>query len=224
MFISYNEVTQCALSGKIPWKLAEKGFRKLKYLKSSIELIERDSSLPYPEVIVTPLLKILVHESGVEAIVHGHIDFKRGREGLIIPFVNISLPFLINAKKHTYNCVLAHEFLHYLYIAQRVSKADYFTMSQKIGETMISHMLFDEATKIDPVKVFKNRYLLGLLAKRYEKLVNEEKFIKSMRENWIEANLLSKFIPETQFIKTFTISEFLKMSFPKIVLDRLSGI
>ncbi|RLG60717.1 hypothetical protein DRN86_01805 [Candidatus Geothermarchaeota archaeon] len=224
MLVFYDDIIREALNDRIPWKFAENGLKRLKILKSSVKMLERDTNIPYPAIVITPVLKILVHEAGVEAIIHGHIDFREDVRGNVVPVVNLSLPFLLNAKKHLYNYILAHEFLHYMFLAKKVVKADYFSLAQDLGETIISHMLFDESVKLDPKKVFKSRYILGLINKRYEKLINDEKFLKSIEENWVKRNLPTIFIPESQFLRRFTPSEFLKMKFPEEVVKAISKI
>lgn len=224
MQIFYDEVLKSALREEIPWSIAERGFRKIKDLASSVRLIEKDTSLPYPEIVVYPVLKVLIHESGVEAMVHGHIDFRRGVNGEVIPFINVSLPLLLNGSKHTYNYVLAHEFLHYIYLAQIYLNSDYFSMEQRLGETMISHMLFDEAVKVDAKKVFKSRYILGLMGKRQERILNDARLIERLERNWIKTKLPVIFIPEREFSKKFTISEFLNLRFPQEVIQKASKL
>ena len=218
MLISYDQVLQSAIRGEIPWDLAEKGFKRIKTLKRSIEKLEEDSGLTYPEVMITPVLKILLHSSGVESIVHGHIDFKKSSEGTI-PYVNISLPFILNGTKRIYDCVLAHELLHYLYIAKKVITKDYFSLEQKLGDTIISHMIFDEISQFKPETVFKNKTLIRNLEKKFDEIVNNEKFVKKIEKSWIGRNLPVLIIPEDQFIVKFQTSEFMTIKFPKDVLN-----
>ena len=223
MLISYDQVLRSAIKGEIPWDLAEKGFRRIKTLKRSIEKLEKDSGLPYPEVIITPVLKILLHSSGVESMVHGHIDFKKSSEG-IIPYVNISLPFVLNGTKRVYDCVLAHELLHYLYIAKKVVTKDYFSLEQKLGDTVISHMIFDEISQFKPGIVFKNKTLIRNLEKKFDDIINDEKFVKKLEKNWINRNLPILVIPEDQFIVRFETSDFLAIKFPEDILNFVLGV
>ena len=218
MLISYDQVLQSAIRGEIPWDLAEKGFKRIKTLKRSIEKLEEDSGLTYPEVTITPVLKILLHSSGVESMVHGHIDFKKSSEG-IIPYVNISLPFILNGTKRIYDCVLAHELLHYLYIAKKVATKDYFSLEQKLGDTIISHMIFDEISQLKPETVFKNKTLIRNLEKKFDEIVNNEKFVKKIEKSWISKNFPVLIIPEDQFTVKFQTSEFITIKFPKDILN-----
>lgn len=208
-----------SLSGKIPWKISEKGYKNLKKLCSSIKLIERNTGLPYPDVVVEPELKVLLHESQIEAVTHANIDFKRWNHRMS-PIISVSLPLLIYGKKSLYSAVLFHEFLHYLFLSMKFLRADFFSLHLKFSNTTLGRLVFDESEQVSPKMVTKNHYLVNLVTKNFGKMINDQKLLSTIEVKWIKRNLPSIRLSSQSFAVRLSSSDFMTLYFPKAILNK----
>lgn len=221
--IIYDEVINAAINRKIEWRHVNFSIKKLPLLSSKIRYISESTGLPYPPVLINPEVKILLHEFGVHGIVHGCIFYLKIYDR-VIPVVDISLPFLLNADSKLITGVLAHEFLHYLFLAYKFIKADYFSLSQYFGGTVLGRLIFDEAHQISPKKIFKKKYVVKLLEKELAKLLGRKSFINRIIRGWIKRGFPHKELLSEEFFIRMSINEFRKLYFPSEVLDVVKEI
>lgn len=211
------------MRGEIPWRVAVEGYRRIKRLLSSISIIEKGSGTPYPSIFIVPELRILIHEAEVGAVIHAHIDFKR-REGVVEPIISLSLPFLNLGRKAALTAVLAHEFLHYLYLAKKFLESDFFTFQQSFGETVMGRLSLDEAVQIPAKAVFKSRYLIDLVAERFQSLINDDRLMRRIEDEWISKDLPVVKLDPGDLIVHLSASEFVNLKFPREIISRVSQL
>jgi hypothetical protein len=223
MVLLFDSVTESYSAGEIPWSLTLKGFRNLKKLKSSSEVVERNSDLPYPDIQVVPTLRLLLHEDDIQAVVHAHTDFLE-RKRRLRPVVTVTLPFLCFAGKAMYTAVLGHEFLHYLHIAKVLVKSGPFGLGQEFGGTVLGRLVFDEAAGLEAGAVYEGSYLVSLVEKRFPEMMRDSEFLGEIRERWMDEGLPMISISSQDLTARFSAQELMSLHFPGDVLDRVSEI
>ncbi|MFQ5711969.1 MAG: hypothetical protein ACE5GD_09365 [Candidatus Geothermarchaeales archaeon] len=219
MNVFFDRVTLISSAGKIPWKVAEEGYRNLKSLCSSIAIIEKNTDLPFPDVVVEPELKVLLHESQIQSVVHANIDFRRW-DYRVSPIVSVSLPLLVFGRKALYTVVLLHEFLHYLYLSMKFLESDFFSLHLKVGDTATGRLIFDEVGQISPKNVVKSKYLINLVTEKFRHVINDRKFISTIENKWIGRNLPVINLRSQDFAVRLSPSDFTSLYFPDAVLKR----
>ena len=223
MNIVFEDVEESVALGEIPRETAVKGYERSRILRSSVEVVERNAMLPYPDIRVEPRLTILLHESRIQAVLHAFLDV-RSTEKDTEPLVSVSLPFLCFGRKQQVTAVLAHEFLHYLSMAVRFLKSDFFTLQQRFSGTITGHLLFDEVAQTPPEKVFRGRYLREVVSKRFHSIIDDEDLASQIEKDWVDVGLPTTALGSEDFVVRLSVDEFMSLVFPEEVLSRASQI
>jgi len=215
--ILFNDVITAGLNNEITWNHVSKAFKQLKTLNEKIKKVEGYSGLPYPPVRVSPKVEILIHEYDISGIVHARLNFIK-TSNVIIPIVDLNLPFLLYADKELLTGVLAHEFLHYMFLAQKYVNSEYFSLSQYFGGTVIGRIVFDEVYQVPPEKIFSSKYVVNLLKSKLHKLLSKRGFTKKIVNNWIKKGYPHIKLPSEEFYIKMSIEEFKNLYFPEEIL------
>jgi|Deesub1362B_J571_1020462.scaffolds.fasta_scaffold00004_315 hypothetical protein len=223
--IIFDDVVNSAVNKRIPWRLVYNSARKIPLLVDRIRYIERITGLPYPPVKVSSTVNILVHEMDVGGIVHGNIDFIMGANR-IVPIIDITLPFLLYGEKKVLTGVLAHEYLHYIFLAKKFIDSDFFSLAQFFSGTVVGRMIFDEVYQISPEYVFGKSQLSRLLERELDKMLRRKTLINKIVKGWIDKGYPAKKMLSQEFYIKLSPSEFKLLYFPSSVLEvakRLDG-
>ena len=216
--IGYDQVTLYALNGLIDKKIAINGYREIYRLKDRVDVVIRNSGLPYPPITVIPEARILMYEPDFSAIVYADLNY-RYVKGYLHPYVEISLPFLLYAPSELKSLVLAHEFLHYIYMAIRYVTADYLINPLIYTGELTGRELLEDIYTVSPFKVFTNKRF----ASRVEKIggiLESSKISDLVKERWIDRGMPSRSIDADEFRVKLTFSMWREMFFPEEVLRK----
>ncbi len=158
---------------------------------AGINRIEKSSGIKYPIAYVEPSL--VVSSPGLNQFEYGilfartiPIMYKEQFEVVI----QISAPLVAYGLRGTVHAVLAHEFLHYLELMQRISKMR--LLSDEVSGNLFENVYGDETRLIEPRAVFEDRTLLNHITKKFPAGFRDYKLEDKVTKFWIDKDL-SKF-------------------------------
>ena len=214
--ISYDQVTYYGLNNKLNLRIVKRGYDEVFRLRERLSRIVESSGLPYPPVYIVPEARILVHEGDVHAIVYADVNY-RVTKSYVYPIVEVYLPFLLYSDATLKTLVLAHEFLHYMYLAVRYVTADYLVNPLIYTGDLSGRDFLEELYTVNPSKVFKGKWLLSRLDKLSE-ILDKSKVGNLIRRRWIDRGYPSKTIFADDFRIKLPMSIWSNMYFPEEVL------
>jgi len=216
--ISYDQVTFYALNNKLNTRIVKKGYEEVFKLKERILKIVEGSNLPYPPVYIVPEARILIHEGDIHAVVYADVNYRVTKK-YVYPIVEIYLPFLIYADSTLKTLVLAHEFLHYIYLAVRFVTSDYLANPLIYTGDLTGREFLEELYTVNPAKIFTSKWLLSRLEKLNE-ILDKSKLGTMIRRRWIDRGYPSKTIFADDFRIKLPMSIWSNMYFPEEILRK----
>jgi hypothetical protein len=220
--ISYDEVIYQAMNKRLSRKIVNHGLDELFELRKSLERIERESKIPYPPIIIIPEARLMLLEEGLSAIIYANLSIRRFK-GRITPIVELLLPFLLYGAYSSKTAVLAHELLHYIYLAIKSYMNEYFIHPLISTSDITGRIFLEEVYHIDPDLLFGGRRLSRLLRK-FEEVLRKDRIAYKIRRNWINRGLPTKAVLSKDFKLNISIEEMSKLHFPSEVMSRVSEI
>ena len=216
--ISYDQVNIYALNDFLKIGVAKKGYNKVLDLRKRIDLIVKYSMLPYPPITIVPESRLVIHEGDVTALVYANINYRLSG-GYLHPIVEFYLPFLLYASSEIKSLVLAHEFLHYIYLAVRYVSSDYLVNPLIYTSDLTGRMLLEDLYQVNPEKVFNNKRFVSRLNKLNE-ILEKSKIGYIIKKRWVDRNLPSKTISADDFRVKLSMNMWTNMYFPEQVLRK----
>lgn len=177
--------------GVIPYRVFRRVTERFPIVVAGINRIEKSSGIKYPIAYVEPSL--VVSSPGLNQFEYGilfartiPIMYKEQFEVVI----QISAPLVAYGLRGTVHAVLAHEFLHYLELMQRISKMR--LLSDEVSGNLFENVYGDETRLIEPRAVFEDRTLLNHITKKFPAGFRDYKLEDKVTKFWIDKDL-SKF-------------------------------
>jgi len=220
--ISYDEVIYQWINERLSRKIVNHGLDKLFKLKKYIERIEKESKIPYPPIVIVPEARLIIMEEGVSAIIYANLSIRRFK-GRITPIVEFLLPFLLYGGIFSKTAVLAHELLHYIYLAIKSYMKEYFIHPLISTSDLTSMVFLEEVYQIEPERLFESRRLNRLL-RELDDVLRRDRIAYKIRRNWINRGLPSKAVLSRDFKLNISVEEMSKLYFPSEVIGRISEI
>jgi len=174
--------------GSINKKLFELITKRFQIVTQGIDRIEKASGINFPIAYVEP--SIIISPSSTNPNEYG-ILFAR-----TIPLVfddklqvviQISAPLVAYGLKGSIHAILAHEFLHYLELINKISKME--ILSDEISGNLFENIFSDETKLFEPKAVFKDKTLLLHITKKFPFGFKDYKLEDKVLKFWIEKNL-----------------------------------
>ncbi|HJU33606.1 MAG TPA: hypothetical protein VJ695_00645 [Nitrososphaera sp.] len=189
--------------GQIPQKVYELILRRFPLVLDGIKRVEEASGLRYPYYYAEPSL--VISTSAVEFADMG-ILFARtipviDAHKQLHVVVQITAPLISYGLKGTIHAILAHEFLHYLELINRILKMK--VISDEISGTLFEGTYADSSRLVEERAVFKSdptliKHITTRFPEGFRDLKLEEKVIKT----WMNQGLpTSKVSLEANIIK-----------------------
>lgn len=175
-------VKELTSRGQITEKLLGKLEKRIKYLVESVARVEKASGLNYPNYYVSPHLTLLKSkfEQGEVGILFARLIPSTSYGSLSI-LVEFSAALVALGSKSTVLAVTAHEFTHYVELVRKIIKADF--ISDEVAASLFELGFVDSEKVIDPKKLFKDKYIISLLSKKFKPgLVDEKLTVKVQKE------------------------------------------
>ena len=216
--ISYDPVNVYALNGRLRKALARRGYDKIFELKKRLEYLVIHSGMPYPPVTVLPEARLVVHEDDVTAVVYANINY-RFSGGYLHPIVEIYLPFLLYSPSGLQTLVMAHEFLHYIYLAIRYVSSDYLMNPLIYTGDLTGRSFLEDLYTVSPEKVFDNKRFVKKLY-RLNRLLDKSRVGYLIKKRWVDKGLPSKSIFADDFRIKISMNMWTNMYFPEEVLRK----
>ncbi len=153
-----------------------------------INRIEKASGIRYPVAYVEPSL--VLSSSNADSYEFG-VLFARTIpvtfEGRFQVVIQISAPLVAYGLKGTIHAILAHEFLHFLELIQKISKMK--LLSDEISGNLFENVHSDQTRLLEPRAVFKDRTLLDHITKRFPAGFRDHKLEDKAMRFWSDKNL-----------------------------------
>ena len=216
--ISYDQVNIYALNGLLKTNIAKKGYEEVFDLKKRIDILIKYSMLPYPPITIIPESRLVVHEGDVTALVYANINYRLSG-GYLHPIVEIYLPFLLYASSEVKTLVLAHEFLHYMYLSLRYVSSDYLVNPLIYTSDLTGRMILEDLYQVNPEKIFSNKRFITRLNK-LNNILDKSKIGYKIKKRWIDKDLPSKTISADEFRVKLSMNMWTNMYFPEEVLKK----
>ncbi len=216
--ISYDQVNIYALNGLLKTSIAKKGYDRVFDLKKRIDTLIKYSTLPYPPITIIPESRLVVHEGDVTALVYANINYRLSG-GYLHPIVEIYLPFLLHASSEIKTLVLAHEFLHYMYLSLRYVSSDYLVNPLIYTSDLTGRMFLEDLYQVNPEKIFSNKRFISRLNKLND-ILDKSKIGYTIKKRWIDRGLPSKTISADEFRVKLSMNMWTNMYFPEEVLKK----
>jgi len=155
---------------------------------AGINRIEKASGIKYPVAYVEPSLVLTSpnpnsYEFGILFARTIPVMFEEKFQIVI----QISAPLVAYGLKGTIHAILAHEFLHFLDLMQKISKMKF--LSDEISGNLFENVYSDETRLFEPRVVFKDRTLLNHIIKKFPAGFRDFKLEDKVMKFWADRNL-----------------------------------
>ena len=165
-------------------------------IDDGINKIYRITDIEYPQYFIEPSLLIATSPLEYEqfSIIYARTIPICNRENKIEIFIQLFTPLVIYGLKGTIQSVIAHEFLHYLDILNKIINLE--ITSDTLHNTLFENIYKDNEKLFDHNKVFKrDRYLTKTISKKFENGFNDEKLNNKSLKLWIQKKLPIEKLP-----------------------------
>lgn len=217
-----QKLSQSFENGVIPEPTYELIQKRFHLVSDGIMRIEKASSIKYPTMYVDPSILIsgntnsldvgILYARTIPLIVHDSIHV----------VIQISAPLVAYGLKGTIHAILAHEFLHYLELVTRLSKAE--LLSDEISSNLFENVYSDNTRLLEPRSVFNDNTLISHITKKFPSGFRDYKLEDKVIKFWIEQKLpVSKISLDTNTVK-LNATQLSNIKFDEILLQQLEII
>lgn len=172
-------------------------------IEDGIHRIQRLTEIEYPQYFIEPSLLIATSPLEYEqfSIIYARTIPICNNENEMKVFIQLFTPLVIYGLRGTIHSVIAHEFLHYLYILNKIINLE--ITSNTPNDTLFENIFTDNEKLFDHFRVFKkDRYLTKMITKKFENGFLDEKLNSKSIKLWIQKKLPIEKIPiESNYIK-----------------------
>ena len=159
-------------------------------IEEGICRIQRLTEIEYPQYFIEPSLLIatspLEHEQ--YSIIYARTLPICNKDNEIEVFIQLFAPLVIYALKGTIHSVIAHEFLHYLDILNKIINLE--ITSNTPNDTLFENIFTDNEKLFNHSKVFKkDKYLTKTITKKFENGFLDEKLNNKSIRMWIQRKM-----------------------------------
>tara|TARA_B100000029_G_C17436019_1_gene909699 strand:+ start:416 stop:1120 length:705 start_codon:yes stop_codon:yes gene_type:complete len=187
-----------------------------------INRIEKASSIKYPISYVEPSIIVTGNTNSFDMGILYARTIPLLINGSVQVVIQISAPLVAFGLKGTIHAILAHEFLHYLELITRLSKAE--LLSDEISSNLFENVYSDNARLLEPRSVFNDTTLISHITKRFPSGFRDYKLEDKVIKLWIEQKLpISKISLDTNTVK-LDANQLSNIKFDELLLQQLEII
>jgi hypothetical protein len=194
-------------------------------IEEGILRVQRLTEIEYPQYFIDPSLLIatssLEHEQF--SIVYARTIPICNKDNEIEVFIQFFTPLVIYALKGTIHSVIAHEFLHYLDILNKIINLE--ITSNSPNGTLFENVFTDNEKLFDHSKVFKkDKYLTKIINKKFENGFYDERLNDKSIRLWIHKKMPIEKMP---IESNYTNLPFLSLANTEIdeaIKKKISGL
>jgi hypothetical protein len=177
-------------------------------IEEGINKIQKLTEIEYPQYFIEPSLLIATSPLEYEqfSIMYARTIPISNKDNKIQVLIQLFTPLVLYGLKGTIYSVIAHEFLHYLNLLNKIINLE--ISSDTTNSTLFENVYNDNERLFDYRKVFKkDRYLTKIISKKFENGFNDEKLNKKSIKFWIEKKLPLETLPiESNYTKLSFLS------------------
>lgn len=195
------KVREAASNRQLPEVIIKRLDRRMKYVTEGVARVEKGSGLKYPPYYVEPVLPVAASsvEYGQLGVMYARTLPLEVGSGVEI-LVQLSVPLVLYGLKSTLHAVLAHEFMHYVEFVRKFTGLH--VVSDPASSSLFESVYTDYGRLYDPKLLFKDRFLVRLIAERFQKGFFDEKLQQKTLKQWLEKGLPAvKLAPESNVLK-----------------------
>src|SRR5918996_3820791 len=211
--------------GLIPSRIYDVITERFYIVEEGIQRIERASGLKYPRYYIDPTLIIASPSSA---------DFQFAQFGFLfaqtIPVVKknneveilirITAPLVIYGLLGTIHAILAHEFMHYLELLNRIIKMD--IISDQLSTSMFENRYLDSGRLIEAKFVFRSDHALrNHITKRFPEGFKDTRLEKKTIKYWMNKGLPSITVSLDSNIAKIPIEAMANLNVDQGVKDKI---
>lgn len=193
---------------------------KLPTIDEVVSEVEKVFGLKYPLIIVDPNLIVIKYPSSFStSVIYASTKVQKLNEEYRL-CVEVSLPFILFAKRELLKACLVHEFLHYIFATITIGKRNIERLSSQKPISLEVLIGFDDTYMVKPEDWIEDGEVIELLKKHFNPIIKDSELEEKINENWIKRSLPIKEIrPEDLQIK-IPILEINKISLDDKILER----
>jgi hypothetical protein len=172
-------------------------------IEDGIHRIQRLTEIEYPQYFIEPSL--LIGTSPLEyeqfSIIYARTIPVCNNENEMEVFIQLFTPLVIYGLRGTIHSVIAHEFLHYLDILNKIINLE--ITSNTPNDTLFENIFTDNEKLFDHFRVFKkDKYLTKIITKKFENGFLDEKLNDKSIRLWIQKKMPIEKMPiESNYTK-----------------------
>jgi len=194
-------------------------------IDDGINKIYRITNIEYPQYFIEPSLLIATSPLEYEqfSIIYARTIPICNRENKIEIFIQLFTPLVIYGLKGTIQSVIAHEFLHYLDILNKIINLE--ITSDTLHNTLFENIYKDNEKLFDHNKVFKrDRYLTKTISKKFENGFNDEKLNNKSLKLWIQKKLPIEKLPIEENYTKLSFSSMANTEIDEFTRKKISNL
>jgi hypothetical protein len=156
-------------------------------IEDGISKVQQLTDIEYPQYFIEPSLLIATSPLEYEqfSIIYARTIPICNQENKIQIFIQLFTPLVIYGLRGTINSVIAHEFLHYLDILNKIINLE--ITSDTINDTLFENIFIDNEKLFDHHRVFKkDKYLTKSINNKFGNGFYDEKLNNKSIKLWIQ--------------------------------------
>lgn len=181
-------VNEAHKNGILPDKVHSLIIERFGIALEGIDRIEKASGINFPLAYVEP--SIITSQPHTGSLDYG-ILFARTMPVITIDrveiIIQITAPLIAYGLKGTIHAILAHEFLHYLELVNRIFKIE--MVSDEISGNLFENTYSDTARLLESRAVFNDKTLLFHITKKFPEGFRDYKLEDKVLKHWIQKKL-----------------------------------
>ena len=187
--------------------------------------IHRLTEIEYPQYFIEPSLLIATSPLEYEqfSIIYARTIPICNRENKIDIFIQLFTPLVIYGLRGTIYSVIAHEFLHYLDILNKIINLD--ITSDSLNNTLFENLFKDNEKLFDHYRVFKkDKYLKKIISEKFENGFNDEKLNNKSIKLWIQKKLPIEKLPIENNYTKLSFSSIANTEIDEVIKKKISKL
>ncbi len=165
-------------------------------VEDGITRIKKLTEIEFPQYFIEPSL--LIGTSPLEyeqfSIIYARTIPFCNRENKIEIFIQLFTPLIIYGLKGTIHSIIAHEYLHYLDLLNKIINVEITSDTQH--NTLFENIFSDNEKLFDYNRVFKkDKYLIKTISNKFENGFNDDRLNNKSIKLWIQKRLPIEKLP-----------------------------
>ncbi len=170
--------------------------KKKTIVEDGINRIKKLTEIEFPQYFIEPSLLIATSPLEFEqfSIIYARTIPICNKENRIEIFIQLFAPLIIYGLRGTIHSVIAHEFLHYLDLLNKIINVDITSDTQ--NNTLFENIFSDNEKLFNYNRVFKkDKYLTKIITNKFEYGFNDERLNNKSIKLWIQKKLPIEKLP-----------------------------